>query len=466
VLGIHRVGARGADYFLSDLARELPPSADAVAVWTGMAAEGLGLQGPLEAQHLRAVLNGEHPTTGRRLPSTRPTVAGIDLTFTAPKSVSVLFALGGEDVARRVLQAHGEGVRGAVGYVERHALSARRLSGEERHVVPTTGAIAAAFIHGVSRNGDPHLHTHVVLANLVHGADGRWSACDQRGLWAHRAATSAVYDATVRSALTRDVGLEWSAGPGTRFEVRGVSPYLLGEFSSRSADIRRHMAAWGAHSARGAHVAWAVTRSPKETSLEFDRLAEQWAHRGRAVEGGSITLDSVYARNVSVPTTLNEHRFAGILAGSPDGAARRRDVVAAFATAAPGGADAVALDRLTDLWVPHPDGPEELGVAERAHPLRSLVPGPSHLRALGPRPLELSAHEVWREAAQTMNAYRSRWGDGDNGAIPGLPVATPALSALSTDHLVEYLRTANQVEMARTRLKWRVPDMMELDRGR
>jgi len=111
VLGVHRITADGADYYLADLAHELPlPSGtrEGRADWCGCAADGLGLNGALDPEKFRAVLDGRHPTTAHRLRSSRTTVAGYDLTFSAPKSASVLFALGGRDVAHQVLAAHHE----------------------------------------------------------------------------------------------------------------------------------------------------------------------------------------------------------------------------------------------------------------------------------------------------------------------------------------------------------------------
>ena len=103
-------------------------------------------------------------------------------------------------------------MHGALRYLEQHGVTATRRSRLESAVVPTTGVIAGQFTHAVSRNGDPHLHTHVVMANLVHGVDGRWGACDGRGIAAHRAAASEVYGAHLRAGLTAALGVRW-AGP-------------------------------------------------------------------------------------------------------------------------------------------------------------------------------------------------------------------------------------------------------------
>jgi conjugative relaxase-like TrwC/TraI family protein len=464
VLGVRRLTAQGIDYYLDDLAQELPSATDARVDWVGQASEGLGLQGPIEPAHLRAVLQGRHPTTGSRLRSDRASVPGLDLTFTAPKSVSLLFALAGDEATHQVLAAHRAGVGGALSYMERHGLAARRGSGEGREIVPSTGLVGAAFTHGVNRNLDPHLHTHVIVANVVHGVDGQWSACDQRGLSAHRGAASAVYDAHLRAELSERMGVEWTGGPWGRAEVSGVSPLLLGEFSSRSADIRRHMSTWGSHSARGARVAWAATRPDKQANLNRAQLSEQWLRRARSLGGGAGEVEVLPTSIAALPGIryLHEHRFHGMLALTPDGAARRRDVVAAFGAAAVGGARTDALESLTDMWIPANAAKAEIGVAERSHPLRSVVPGPHLLRELGPRPVDPSLHHVWREAALAIEEYRGRWGVTSGAAS----LSDVVLSAFPTERLIDHLRIARQADVARQRLGARSAQSIALDRGR
>ncbi len=337
-----------------------------------------------------------------------------------------------------------------------------RTSGAARHVIPTSGLVAGSFTHGVNRNLDPHLHTHVVAANLVHGDDGRWSACDQRGLWAHRRAAGAVYDAHLRADLTARLGLEWVGGPGSRAEVRGMSPLLLGEFSSRAADVRRHRAQWGAHSARGTQVAWAATRPAKTAGVAFADLVGQWERRSEALGQGRDDRSALVGRAAVTRPTLDEHRFRAVLSATSDGAARRRDVVEALAVAAVGGAPSPALERLVDLWVPA--GPE-VGVAERALAPRRVVPGDHLLAALGPRPVDPGDHEVWRAGALAIDAYRRRWGVAADRDVPGV-APEPGLASLPAPRLADHVRTARAVELVRQRLGWREPHRVELERGR
>jgi len=503
MLGIRRVGRDRTDYYLSDLGRELPlgPSPDRPGRWIGTAGVALGLTGPLEPSGFRALLEGRHPRTGRPMPSAPVAVCGFDLTFSAPKSASVLFALGGEEVARGVVDVHRDAVESAVRYLEGHAVSATRRHGPAREVVATSGLIGGLFTHAVSRNLDPHLHSHVVMANLVHGDDGRWSACDWRGLAAHRTAAAAVYEAHVRAGLRADLGVRWherrtsttvglvaAARPGRSAEIVGVSPELLGEFSSRHAEIRQRAHEEGARTARGRHVAWAATRAPK-ADAPYEALVGEWRRRAGVV-GEPAELGRRYVDRLSAgasgpwPAAIDEHRYAAVISVTPHGGARRRDVVVAFGAAASDGVDAASLDHLVGQWVPSSGW---VGVAEPLYARRTVVPANHLLRALGPRPSEAAAHDVWVEAAHAIDAYRDRWAVDDvdhadrravaergadrfavadpvdRASQPLGPVAN--LASLPAAQLADYVRTTRLLDTARTRLGVRAPAGVELGLG-
>jgi conjugative relaxase-like TrwC/TraI family protein len=457
MLGIHGVGRDRAGYYLSDLGRELPVSGP--GQWAGQAAEGLGLAGPVGAEEFRRLLEGRHPRTGDALGTGRTSVAAFDLTFSAPKSASVLFALAGTETARTVVAAHANAVAGSLSYLEQHGITATRRSGPARVVLPTSGALAGVFTHGVSRNGDPHVHSHVVLTNLVHGDDGRWSACDRRGIGAHRQAASALYESHLRAGLTAALGVRWSGRLAGSAEVTGIDPELLAAFSSRSADIRRHMYEQGARSGHGAHIAWAATRPPKGPGAPFSELTVGWQQRARAV-GGHMDLDS--ARSRKGPAVLDEHRFAGVISLPAHGGAHRRDVVAAFALAARDGATTAAVDQLVAQWVP----PGPPGVAEPLQQRRAVVPANHHLRALGPRPVDPGDHAVWLGAARTLDAYRDRWGLTHATGPLGDAPRTVQLAAMPALRLADHVRTEHALAAARARLGWREPAAVERGIGR
>jgi conjugative relaxase-like TrwC/TraI family protein len=462
MLGIHGVRRGGADYYLADLAPEVPVSH--IQRWAGTAAHAMGLDGPLDPSSFRQLLDGRQPRTGQPIGSTRVQVTAFDLTFSAPKSVSVLFALGGPDTARQVVAGHADAVAGALSYLEAHGITARRRSGEDRVVVPTSGAAAGLFTHGVNRNGDPHVHSHVVMANLVHGVDGRWSACDWRGLDAHRRAASAVYEAHLRTALTDTLGVRWTSSPEPP-EIAGLAPALLGEFSSRSADIRRRLHEVGGHSARAGRISWASTRPAKATGVPFPDLARAWGRRASAI--APPDLSSVLGRASEPRPRLDEHRYGAVISVTPHGGAHRRDVVEALAAAARTGATADGLEHLAAAWVP-PAGPDAVGVAEPVHQRRAVGPGNHVLRALGPRPVDPGDHEVWLGAARAIDGYRERWDVGRAAEPLGIDGTRANLAALPPARLADHLRTTRAVDEARARLgrQEREPACVELGLSR
>jgi hypothetical protein len=314
--------------------------------------------------------------------------------------------------------------------------------------------VAGVFTHAVNRNHDPHVHSHVVMANLVHAEDGHWGACDRRGLEAHRAAAGALYAAHLRAGLTSALGVSWTRPMAGSAEIVGIEPELRGEFSSRSADIRRHVVEMGSRTARGRRVAWAVTRPDKGVAPEYAQLAADWARRAQALGTAppAVTrLPPTVRRAV-----LDEHGFAAVLSETPHGGAYRRDVVRAFATAARDGASSSALERMTNLWLP----PVGVGVGEPMHRRDDATPGRHLVNELGPRPVDPDAHGVWHGAATVIEHYRERWGlDCSPDALGGEPKAS-----LPVEQLVDHLRTARHVEQARARLG--VREVRQMERGR
>jgi conjugative relaxase-like TrwC/TraI family protein len=168
--------------------------AEARGSWLGSGSAALGLVGPVEGEALRRVLSGLAPGGGvplRRGPGV-VRVAGFDLTFSAPKSVSVLFGIGDDAIRQAVRAGHDRAVAEALAYLERSAAAVRRGQGGAC-VEPADGFVAAAFRHRTSRAGDPQLHTHLLVANLGRGPDGRWSALDGRRIYAHARTASFLY---------------------------------------------------------------------------------------------------------------------------------------------------------------------------------------------------------------------------------------------------------------------------------
>ncbi len=251
--------------------------------WVGAAARPLGLRGPVRRAELEQVLDGRHPRTAWPLRSrTRVEVSGYDLCFSAPKSVSILWGTAPPEVAEVIVRSHRAAVGGALGYVERRALAARRWDEGDRTVISTYGLVGACFDHGASRAGDPHLHTHVVVPNLVHGVDGRWTVADGRGLFAHAAAAGTLYEAELRWELSRHLGLAWARRGRGQLEAGVVGPAVIGEFSRRRGEIAEHLWRRSTTSWEAGRVAWAQTRDPKDPSEPLVDRVGRWRTRADA----------------------------------------------------------------------------------------------------------------------------------------------------------------------------------------
>jgi conjugative relaxase-like TrwC/TraI family protein len=206
--------------------------------WYGAGATSLGLQGEASVAGFQRMFEGRHPDTGELLgrPHGRNAVPAFDVVLRPTKSVSILYGLGDTATGRAVLAAHHAGLAEAVAYLDQQ-LGARRGHGGAQHV-SGQGLLAVGFDHRTSREGDPLLHTHLVIANRVQGPDGRWTALDGRDLYRHRLAADAIYRATYQRELVRTLGVEWTPadGHGNR-ELAGMSEQLVRSFSKRTDQI-------------------------------------------------------------------------------------------------------------------------------------------------------------------------------------------------------------------------------------
>jgi conjugative relaxase-like TrwC/TraI family protein len=154
----------------------------------------------------------------------RHAVAGFDYTFNPAKSVSVLWALADRGVGEQITAAHHAAIHDVLTLLERD-VARTRVGTDGVAQMPVRGIVAAAFDHYDSREHDPQLHTHVVVANRVQGEDGRWRTLDSRGLiFPSVVALSETYDNLLADHLTRTLGVEWEAHEGRKATPNGKSP--------------------------------------------------------------------------------------------------------------------------------------------------------------------------------------------------------------------------------------------------
>jgi conjugative relaxase-like TrwC/TraI family protein len=270
--------------------------------WVGEGARELGLSGELDAEQLKAMMDGLDPATGETLARRggRASTAAFDMTFSAPKSVSVLFAVGDEQLSRALVEAHEEAVDAAVSYMEREACRVRRGSARQGSICSERagGFVAAAYRHRMSRAQDPQLHTHVVAANMAKGADGRWTALDGTAIYEHAKAGGFVYEAHLRHAVRERVPwAEWGQVKNGIGELVQVPEGVREEFSTRRRRILERQAELEAAGVSVGHkgrekIAYDTRQAKTKVAEEELAVVEQdWreAVRARAAEHGLDT---------------------------------------------------------------------------------------------------------------------------------------------------------------------------------
>lgn len=161
-------------------------------------------------------------------------MSGFDATFSAPKSLSVLWALTGD---QRLLQAHDTAVTAALAHLERFGSTTRIRSNGGRLHPDTQGLTIASFRQTTSRADDPQIHTHAVVSSKVQTVDGRWLALDGRYLKRHQRMLGGFYQSVLRAELTATFGVEWRPILNGQADIAGVPDDLLERFSKRSRDI-------------------------------------------------------------------------------------------------------------------------------------------------------------------------------------------------------------------------------------
>lgn len=179
--------------------------------WWGSGCDAVGLEGEVEPGQLRRILDARHPHIGQVLgrPFGDVSARGFDATFSAPKSVSVLWALSPDPWVRaEVLAAHDVAVRATLAWAEQHgALTRRGKDGVDQ--VDTRGLVVALFRQHSSRTADPQLHTHAIIWSKVQDPTGRWLALDARWLKYQQRSIGWVYDAALRVELSARLGVAW-----------------------------------------------------------------------------------------------------------------------------------------------------------------------------------------------------------------------------------------------------------------
>ena len=267
---------------------------DAEGRWhgAGLAELGLVADAVVVERELEALFGrGLHPVTGVALGRAwrADAVTGHDLTFSAPKSVSALWALASPATAAVIRDAHTTAVHAALDYLQTHASYSRRgRDGVEQ--IATAGYAAALFDHTTSRAGDPQLHTHALVVNKVRCVDGVWRTIDGHEVFHHKKAAGVLYQSALRAELGTRLGVVFGeVSEHGQAEITGIPDALLTAWSTRTsavmadavptiaeaeADLGRPLTP--AERARIVKTAVLSTRPVKDHTVTADDLRARW----------------------------------------------------------------------------------------------------------------------------------------------------------------------------------------------
>jgi conjugative relaxase-like TrwC/TraI family protein len=262
--------------------------------------------------------------TAQTTPS-KQTVAGYDLVFSPAKSVSLLWALGGDEARKAIETAHNEAIKETITFLEHNATYTRRGKNGVRQIDVKEGLVATQFRHYDSRAGDPQLHDHVVIANKVQGVDGKWSSIDGRTLYKMGVAASETYNAKVIEKVCASLGVSTVArstsGGEPVYEVAGIDLDAIHRASSRRTNIagainrleneftdKHGYAPSDKQKIALAQQATLETRPEKKNARRLSELVEEWQKDystgldgGIGIPVGTALLEHVRSANPRTP---------------------------------------------------------------------------------------------------------------------------------------------------------------------
>ncbi|WP_315718274.1 MULTISPECIES: MobF family relaxase [unclassified Bradyrhizobium] len=280
-----RGNAASASHYYGHLQRDdyYGRDGDPPGRWAGRGAERLSLDGPVTRTEFDAALRGIDPKTGERLVQLggrgREHAAGWDMTFSAPKSVSVLWALSDAPERQIIAQAHRSAVLSATAQLEATAGWARRgRAGATRE--QTAGLLMAQFDHHTSRESDPQLHTHTFVFNLAPRRDGSWGAIVSRELYKAQKQAGATYRQALASELERQ-GVRLEQQKDT-FRVTAIPRNVERAFSKRRQAIEEAAKVHGYSTPKGMELAALRTRRPKQDA-KLSELTSHWQAEAEAL---------------------------------------------------------------------------------------------------------------------------------------------------------------------------------------
>ena len=246
-----------------------------VGQWYGRGADHLKLCGEIDPEVIRRIAAGFSSDGQRKLVQNAGKESrqiGWDLTFSAPKSVSVLWSVASEADRAEIQAAQDEAVRATISYLEEKCGSSR--VGKQGREQTEAGLVVGLFEHGSSRANDPQLHTHALVLNVGVDAEGETRSIVSKPFYQQKMTAGALYRAELAHQLVKRLGVRLEKS-GFAFEIKGVPKSLCEFYSKRRQEVLQALRSAGQSSARAAQIATLETRSQKDT-LSRSLLFEKW----------------------------------------------------------------------------------------------------------------------------------------------------------------------------------------------
>ena len=280
MLSHSKIGSAGeaAAYFKVD--DYYSHSGDVAGQWFGEGARQLGLEGKASINAFQNALSGRGPDN-QALGVTRSgglRTPGWDFTFSPPKSISIMALAAGD---KRLVVAHEDAVDRALGFAERQFAATRVMQQRQATIERTGNLLVSKFLHGLSREQDPQLHTHAVIVNATQTEDGKWRSLHSRALYdGHRAISTAYMNALKENVQSLGYDTVATGPKGERlkfggFEIKGVAPDLIKAFSRRREKIESHLESAQHVTAKSKAAATLNTRGSK-SRIDHDALRQSW----------------------------------------------------------------------------------------------------------------------------------------------------------------------------------------------
>ncbi|WP_422342840.1 MobF family relaxase [Parasphingorhabdus sp.] len=272
-----RSAGGAANYFAADN-YYTKSDADRSGEWIGGGAERLGLRGQVEAPAFEALLRGELPN-GERVGSDKQYHrAGTDLTFSLPKSWSLLALVGGD---KRLIDAYKSAVTETLQWAEKNIAETRVFSRGKVKAVGTGNLAIGLFQHDTNRNQEPNVHFHAVVANVTQGPDAKWRALHNDKLWSNNTLLNSIAMARFRLEVEKLGYQPARQGKHGNFEAAGISRDAVMAFSTRREEVLDARRGPGMEAGK---IAALATRAPKETIKDRDALSATWQDAAQAMD--------------------------------------------------------------------------------------------------------------------------------------------------------------------------------------